>query len=401
MIGSILLMALREIRRHGMRSALTTLGIVIGVAAVVALVTIGRATTAKVTADVAKMGNDLLTVMPGAERRGPMSSDARPFTTADVKAVKREIGSVRGVAPVVNASALVVAGNTNRTTSVTGTWSDFATVRGYEVESGRLFTEGEENSSAAVCVLGATVTSELFGGQDPIGQSVRVGSISCNVIGTLVAKGQGSFGADQDDIVLMPLRTVQRRIRGTDDVNSIAVSASSDAAIPRVKSQLEALFRERRRITPGKTPDFNVRDMKEIAQAMQSITGSMTALLSAIAAVSLVVGGIGIMNIMLVSVTERTREIGIRMAIGAQAHEVLLQFLLEAVALSLMGGLAGVIIGLGGSMAAIAALDLPLTFAPEIIALAFGFSALVGVGFGYFPARKAARLHPIQALRYE
>jgi putative ABC transport system permease protein len=394
-------MALREIRRHTMRSALTTLGIVIGVAAVVALVTIGRATTTKVTADVGKMGNNLLTVMPGAERRGPMSSEARPFTTADVKAIRREISSVSGVAPVVNAMALVVAGNNNRNTSVTGTWSDFTTVRGYDLETGRLFTEGEENSSASVCVLGATVKNELFGGQDPVGQSLRVGSISCSVIGTLEAKGQGSFGADQDDIVLMPLRTVQRRIRGSDDVNSIAVSAASDAAIPRVKAQLEALMKERRRITAGKTPDFNVRDMKEIAETMSSITGTMTALLAAIAAVSLLVGGIGIMNIMLVSVTERTREIGIRLAIGAQAHEVLLQFLLEAVALSLLGGLAGVVIGLGGSFAAMAALDLPLTFAPEIIALAFGFSALVGVGFGYFPARKAARLHPIEALRYE
>ncbi len=401
MIWSILLMALREIRRHKMRSALTTLGIVIGVGAVVALVTIGRATTAKVTADVGKMGNNLLTVMPGEARRGPMSSEARPFTTADVRAVKREIGSVSGVAPVVNAAALVVSGSKNRTTSVTGTWSDFVIVRGYEIEGGRLFTEGEESSSASVCVIGATVKDELFGGQDAVGQSMRVGSVSCKVIGTLVAKGQGSFGADQDDLVLMPLRTVQRRIRGNDDVNSIAVSAVSDAAIPRVKSQLEALFRERRRITPGKAPDFNVRDMKEIVETMQSITGSMTALLSAIAAVSLLVGGIGIMNIMLVSVTERTREIGIRMAIGAQAHEVLLQFLLEAVALSLLGGLAGVIIGVGGSAAATAALDLPFTFAPEIIVLAFGFSALVGVGFGFFPARKAARLHPIEALRYE
>ncbi len=401
MIWSILLMALREIRRHKMRSALTTLGIVIGVGAVVALVTIGRATTAKVTADVGKMGNNLLTVMPGEARRGPMSSEARPFTTADVRAVKREIGSVSGVAPVVNAAALVVSGSKNRTTSVTGTWSDFVIVRGYEIEGGRLFTEGEESSSASGCVIGATVKDELFGGQDAVGLSMRVGSVSCKVIGTLVAKGQGSFGADQDDLVLMPLRTVQRRIRGNDDVNSIAVSAVSDAAIPRVKSQLEALFRERRRITPGKAPDFNVRDMKEIVETMQSITGSMTALLSAIAAVSLLVGGLGIMNIMLVSVTERTREIGIRMAIGAQAHEVLLQFLLEAVALSLLGGLAGVIIGVGGSAAATAALDLPFTFAPEIIVLAFGFSALVGVGFGFFPARKAARLHPIEALRYE
>lgn len=401
MIGTILLMAIREIRRHPMRSILTTLGIVIGVAAVVALVTIGSGASAQVASDVGRMGNNMLTVYPGPERRGPASRQAQPFDTEDAKAVRREISAAAGVAPVANASALVVAGSRNHNTSIYGTWSDFLAVRGYELEAGRSFTATEENSAAPLCILGATVRNELFGGQDPVGESIRVGSISCRVIGVLASKGQSSFGQDQDDLVMMPLRTVQRRLNGNDHVNVIFVSAVSDAAIPRAKSQIESLFRERRRTRPGATPDFNVRDVKELAEAMQSVTGTMTALLGSIAAVSLLVGGIGIMNIMLVSVTERTREIGIRLAIGAQAHEVLLQFLLEAVVLSLFGGTVGILLGLAGSWAGTAALGLPFVLEPTILAIAFFFSALVGVAFGYFPARKAARLNPIEALRYE
>jgi putative ABC transport system permease protein len=399
MIFSILLMALREIRRHKMRSALTTLGIVIGVSAVVALVTVGEATTAKVKGDVSSMGNNLLTLMPGSSQRGPARTQARAFDLADARAIRSEVGSLGGVAPVANAQVLAVSGSTNHPTAATGTTADYLEVRGYELESGRIFNDGEEG--LGVCVLGATVRNELFGAQDPIGATMRLGSLSCEVIGVLEAKGASGFGADQDDLVLLPLRTVQRRLNGNEAVSAIFISAATEGSIPRVKSQLESLMRERRKMRPGQEADFNVRDMKEIAEAMQSITGTLTALLAAIAAVSLIVGGIGIMNIMLVSVTERTREIGIRMAIGAQAHEVLLQFLLEAVVLSLLGGLVGVVIGLGGSIAAIVGLGLPMVFVPEIIAVAFLFSALVGVGFGYFPARKAARLHPIQALRYE
>lgn len=399
MIWSILWMALREIRRHSMRSALTTLGIVIGVGAVVALVTVGEATSRKVQGDVAAMGNNLLTVMPGAARRGPARSEAQPFRSEDAQAIRQEIGGGGVVAPVTMAPGLAVAGSNNHPTAATGTTSAYLEVRGYEVASGRMFHDGEDG--LGVCVLGATVADALFGGREPIGERLRFGTLSCEVAGVLEAKGASAFGADQDDLVLLPLRTVQRRLRGDDHVTSIFVGASTEEAIPRVKSQIESLLRERRKMRPGQEADFHVRDMKEVAEAMQSITGTMTVLLAAIAAVSLLVGGIGIMNIMLVSVTERTREIGIRMAIGAQSHEVLLQFLLEAVVLSLLGGLAGVVLGLGGSFAAIRAMGLPLVVVPEIIGVAFVFSALVGVGFGFFPARKAAGLHPIQALRHE
>lgn len=392
-------MALREIRRHKMRSALTTLGIVIGVGAVVALVTVGEASAAKVRADVALMGNNLLQVIPGTARRGPARSSAKPFHVEDALAIQAEIGEGGVVAPVLPYSGVAVVGNSNHNTSVWGTTENYITTRGFQIESGRMFNDSEQG--LGVCVLGATVREQLFGGRDPVGENLRIGGGSCRVIGTLVAKGANAWGSDQDDMILMPLTTVQRRLHGSKDVNSIVVSVEREAAIPRVKSQIESLMRERRRVRPGMEADFFVHDLKEVAEAMQAITGTMTALLSAIAAVSLLVGGIGIMNIMLVSVTERTREIGIRMAIGATSGEVLLQFLLEAVALSLLGGAAGVVLGLGGSLVASKALGLPLVFVPRIVVIAFFFSALVGVAFGFFPARKAAHLHPIEALRHE
>ncbi|HLS85262.1 MAG TPA: ABC transporter permease [Burkholderiales bacterium] len=399
MIWSILAMALREIRRHKMRSGLTTLGIVIGVASVVALVTLGESSSAKVRADMASMGNNLLQVLPGSARRGPARSTARPFTIEDAQAIAREVGDAGLVAPVVTHGATAVAGHANHMTTVWGTTETYLAVRGFQIERGRMLTEMEHG--AGVCVLGATVRKQLFGEDDPLGQRLRVGGVPCQVIGTLAPKGANAWGSDQDDLILMPLRTVQRRLRGNTEVGAVMVSVRSEAAIPRVKSQLESLMRERRKIRPGQEADFFVHDMKEVAEAMQSVTGTMTALLGAIAAVSLLVGGIGIMNIMLVSVTERTREIGIRMAIGATSGEVLLQFLLEAVALSLLGGLAGVLLGMLASFGFARALGLPPVLVPWIVGVAFLFSAAVGVGFGFFPARKAALLHPIDALRHE
>jgi len=398
-IFSILVMALREIRRHKMRSALTTLGIVIGVGAVVALVTVGEASSAKVRADMASIGNNLLQVIPGSARRGPARTPAKPFQEEDSLAIQREIGAAGVVAPVTTHGGMAVAGNANHSTWVWGTTETYLEVRGFRIESGRMFRDAEQGMG--VCVLGATVREKLFGGRDPIDENVRIGSLSCRVIGTLAAKGANAWGSDQDDLILAPLRTVQRRLKGNREVNSVMVSVRSESSIPRVKSQIESLMRERRKTRPGQEADFFVHDMKEVAEAMQAVTGTMTALLGAIAAVSLLVGGIGIMNIMLVSVTERTREIGIRMAIGATAGEVLLQFLMEAVALSLLGGLAGILLGLAGSYAVSAALGLPPVFVPWIVGVAFAFSAAVGVGFGFFPARKAALLHPIEALRHE
>jgi putative ABC transport system permease protein len=400
-IWSTILMALREVRRNTMRSVLTTLGIVIGVASVIAMVTLGRGATAKITADIANMGTNLLIVSPGAERRGPTSVVAKALDVDDARAITREATAVADVAPTANRSALVVYGNRNWSTLITGSTNSYFSIRGYVVSAGTTFSEAELQGGTPVCVLGATVRRELFGAQDPLGASVRVGTVSCTITGVLESKGQSTFGQDQDDFVLMPLAALQRRLAGNTDVGSIYVSAVSDKATDKAKSQIEALMRERRRIASGQSDDFSVQDMKEISKTLGSVTGALTALLGAIAGVSLLVGGIGIMNIMLVSVTERTREIGIRLAIGARGREVLLQFLIEAVTLSAMGGIFGMILGLGGSFAATRALGIPFTVSVDILVIALVFSGSVGVGFGFFPARKAARLNPIEALRHE
>ncbi len=401
MIWSTISIALREVRRNTMRSALTTLGIVIGVASVIAMVTLGRGATAKITADIANMGTNLLIVSPGAERRGPTSVVAKALEIDDARAITREATAVADVAPAANRSALVVYGNRNWSTLIIGSTNSYFSIRGYVVSAGTTFSEAELQGGTPVCVLGATVRRELFGAQDPLGASVRVGAVSCTITGVLESKGQSTFGQDQDDFVLMPLAALQRRLAGNTDVAWIYVSAVSDKATDKAKSQIESLMRERRRIASGQSDDFSVQDMKEISKTLGSVTGALTALLGAIAGVSLLVGGIGIMNIMLVSVTERTREIGIRLAIGARGREVLLQFLIEAVTLSAMGGIFGMILGLGGSFAATRALGIPFTVSADILVIALVFSGSVGVGFGFFPARKAARLDPIEALRHE
>ncbi|MFO0586122.1 MAG: ABC transporter permease [Polyangiaceae bacterium] len=400
MLWATILMSFREIRRNTMRSLLTTLGIVIGVSAVITLVTLGQGATAKVTADVAKMGNNMIMLMPGADRRGPTQTTATPFKAADVVAIQREIASVQNVAPSSGKSQLLVFGNKNHAATVTGTTNDYFAIRGYSIEKGRLFTDAETGGGQPACVIGDTVRKELFGSGDPLGAFIRVGNVSCRVIGTLQSKGQSTFGIDQDDFVVMPLKTFQRRISGSIDIGSILISAKSESLITKTKTQVSGLMRERRR-TNGGEDDFTVRDTKEIADTLSSVTGALTALLGAIAAVSLLVGGIGIMNIMLVSVTERTREIGVRLAIGARAEEVLLQFLIEAVVLSLFGGVAGMLLGLFGSYFGAKAMSMPFLVSPQIVVVALVFSAAIGVGFGYAPARKAAALNPIDALRHE
>jgi putative ABC transport system permease protein len=347
------------------------------------------------------MGVNMLTLSPGAERRGPTSVSAPPLSMGDAQAIAREVSAVSAVAPSSARGALAVFANKNWSTSVTGTNNAYFEVRNLKIDVGRMFSDVELQSGTPACVIGATVKRELFGHQDAIGAAIRLGKLSCVVVGTVVSKGQSTFGMDQDDFILMPLTAFQRRLAGNTEVSSISVSAVSEAATVKAKSQIEMLMRERRKIAPGQADDFSVRDMKEIAQTLQTVTGALTALLGAVAAVSLLVGGIGIMNIMLVSVTERTREIGIRLAIGARGHEVLLQFLVEAVVLSTLGGIIGMILGLGGSFAAGRALGLPFRVMPEVVVIAFAFSATVGVAFGFFPARKAARLNPIEALRHE
>jgi putative ABC transport system permease protein len=394
-------LALQAIRRNALRSFLTVLGVVIGVGAVIAMVTIGNGTTAKVTADLAKLGSNLLFVSPGQFGPGRASSDAKAFKSRDIEAMRTQLNGVKAVAPVAQKSVTLVYGTENRIVAVTGTDNDYFISQDWLLKSGRQFFDGEIRGGRAACIIGTTVADKLFGRGDPLGHNIRVDKVSCEVIGVLVSKGQSSFGSDQDDIVLMPIRTFHRRLAGNTDINRVMVSAKDGIETSKVQADIERILRERRNIAPGKEDDFSVRDMKQIAQTMAGTTAMLTGLLGAVAAVSLLVGGIGIMNIMLVSVTERTREIGIRLAIGALERQVLSQFLVEAVVLSLFGGLAGIMLGLGLALMATNMLQVPFTVDPTIIVVAFLFSAVVGIVFGYFPARRAARLDPIEALRHE
>ncbi|WP_027317285.1 ABC transporter permease [Microvirga flocculans] len=394
-------LALASIRRNALRSFLTVLGVVIGVGAVIAMVTIGNGTTAKVTADLAKLGSNLLFVAPGQFGPGRASSDAKPFNARDVEAMRSQLPDVRAVAPVAQRSVTAILGNESRLTVLTGTDDDFLITQDWGLAAGRSFLEGELRAGRAACIIGQTVRDKLFGHDDPLGTSLRVNNISCEVIGVLQAKGQSSFGTDQDDTILIPIRAFQRRIAGNSDISRIYVSAEDKADTAKVQANIERLLRERRGIVGDKEDDFSVRDMKQVVQTMAGTTAVLTGLLGAVAAVSLLVGGIGIMNIMLVSVTERTREIGIRLAIGALEGQVLTQFLVEAVVLSLFGGVIGILLGLGLAGLAARGLGVPFLIDPAIILTAFGFAALVGVIFGYFPARRAAMLDPIEALRHE
>ncbi|MBU4054802.1 MAG: ABC transporter permease [Proteobacteria bacterium] len=397
------LLAQQTIRRNVLRSSLTILGIVIGVAAVITMVTLGSGATAKVTSDISSLGTNILYVMPGQGMRGPggARTKADPFKTEDAMAIENNIAGLEAVAPTVTAPCRAIRGKTNRTSTVTGVTNAYFIVQGRQLAEGRLFTEGELKAGQCVCILGQTVVKDLFGNDPPAGGSIRLGKISFKVIGTLVEKGQSNFGDDQDDTIVIPLHTLQRRIAGDKDVRAIIVSVADNVPSEFIKNDIEELMRERRGIGPGKEDDFHVRDMKEIINTFTSTTTVLTALLSAVAGVSLLVGGIGIMNIMMVSVTERTREIGTRLAIGAMERDVLLQFLVEAVVLAAFGGLIGIILGLAAAAAGSRLIGVPFIFRPGIVAAAFLFSAAVGVTFGYFPARKAARLDPIKALRYE
>jgi len=401
MFLEIIRLALQAVRRNPLRSFLTVLGIVIGVGAVIAMVTIGNGTTAKVTADLAKLGSNLLSVSPGQFGPGRASSEAKAFNIRDLEAMRNQIGGTKAATPFAQKSVTVVFGSDNRSTSVTGTDNDYFIVQDWQLRAGRQFFDSEIRGGRAVCIIGTTVMNKLFGPLDPLQRNIRVGSVSCEIIGVLESKGQSSFGVDQDDIVLMPLRTFQRRISGNSDISRIMISAKDGVDTGKVQRDIERMLRERRNITPGKDDDFSVLDMKQIAQTTAGTASILTALLGAVAAVSLLVGGIGIMNIMLVSVTERTREIGIRLAIGALERQVLSQFLVEAVVLSLFGGTIGILTGLGLAFAATQALQVPFSVDLRIIVIAFAFSAFVGLAFGYFPAQRAARLNPIEALRHE
>jgi putative ABC transport system permease protein len=401
MLWNTLLLALREIRRNVMRSFLTVLGIVIGVASVITMVTLGKGATKQVTTSIASMGSNLLMIAPG-KRMGPGQSNSAPaFKIEDAEAIAREIGGVATVAPVSSGAASAIYGHENWSTSVTGTTSAYLTLRNMRLNSGRTFSGSESRAGAAVCVIGQTVREKLFGSQDPLNKRMRLRALSFQVIGLLEAKGQNSMGMDQDDIVLLPLRTFQRRISGNQDVSLIQVSMQEGVSTEKAQRDIRLLMRSRRRLAAGEDDNFQVMDTKEISRMLTGTTTMLTGLLGAVAAVSLLVGGIGIMNIMMVSVTERTQEIGTRLAIGALEREVLLQFLVEAVVLSSAGGLFGILLGLGASLGLKNALMVPFVLDAKIVIIAFVFSAAVGVIFGYFPALKAARLDPIEALRHE
>jgi putative ABC transport system permease protein len=399
MIMNALLLALREIRNNLLRAGLTTLGIVIGVAAVILMVTLGAGATSRVTSDIGSLGKNMLLVIPG-QQRGPPTAVV-PFDMSTVDAIQRDIPDLAEVVPELAVQGVAVNGNHNHATQINGTTNAYLISRDWDLSQGRDFSPAEILGGKSVCIVGQTVRKELYGDQVPIGTRLRINKATCEIIGFLSPKGEAIFGQDMDDIILMPLKAVQRRLAGNTEVNVIRISVATESGIPAAKDQIQRLMRERRHILPGQVDDFDVQDLKEVTQILTSVTTILTAFLSAVAAVSLLVGGIGIMNIMLVSVTERTREIGIRLAIGARERDVLLQFLIEAIVMSALGGVLGVLIGLGGSAGIASMLKVPFVFQPGVVIIAVAFAAIVGVAFGFFPARRAARLDPIEALRHE
>ncbi|MBI4518574.1 MAG: ABC transporter permease [Deltaproteobacteria bacterium] len=402
MLWSIVVLAVRAIRRNLMRAFLTVLGIVIGVSAVVSMVTLGNGATRAVSDQISSLGSNLLMVSPG-QRLGPGrdTAGAPAFKVADATAIEAQISGLKAVAPSVSTSVTAVHMAKNWSTSVIGTTAAYVQIGNWRLADGRIFNEAEEKAGKAVCVIGDTVRRELYGRQNPVGGELRIKQFSCAIVGLLQAKGQSSMGMDQDNTVIMPVRTVHRRLTGNQDVGTLLVSLKDGESSNKVKTQIERLMRERRRIADNEDDNFNVLDTRQIAEALSGTTRIMTMLLGAVAAVSLLVGGIGIMNIMLVSVTERTREIGIRLAIGALEREVLLQFLVEAVVLSAFGGLVGIVLATLASVGLARVIQVPYLFNPQINLVAFLFSAAIGVIFGFFPARRAAQLDPIEALRHE
>jgi putative ABC transport system permease protein len=390
-----------------MRSALTMLGIIIGVGAVIAMIAVGSGAKARITEQIAGMGSNLLIVQSGSSTSGGLrmgSGSVPTLTVDDAEAILSEVPSVNYVAPNLSGVAQVVYGNQNWSTSITGTTPEMLEIRNWSIASGRSFTKQDVDGATKVCLLGMTVMENLFGGIDPIGQIVRIKNIPFAVIGVLNHKGQTSHGHDQDDTVIVPLLTAQKRLFGMQFpgmVRQIAVQVKDLEMMKEAEAQINALLRQRHRIPPNQDNDFTVRNLSEVMASAEESANVMSLLLGAIASISLIVGGIGIMNIMLVSVTERTREIGIRIAVGAKSRDILLQFLIESLVLSLIGGVLGIVIGIGGSYVLSTFTEWPVLFSINAILLAFLFSGSVGVFFGFYPARKASLLNPIEALRYE
>jgi len=399
--------ALKALIANKMRSALTMLGIIIGVSAVIAMIAVGSGAKQRIEEQIASMGSNLLMVMSGSATSGGFRGGAGTvptLTVDDAKAIETEIPGVRYVSPSISGVAQVVYGNQNWSTIIQGTAPEMLEIRGWSLSSGRSFTEQELGGAAKVCVLGQTVVDNLFGGIEPVGQIVRIKKIPFMVIGVLSLKGQTTWGQDQDDLIFVPLTTGQKQLFGQTFpgmVRNIAVQAWGPEEVKQVETQINQLLRQRHRIQPSQENDFSVRNLTELMSSAEQSANVMSLLLGAIASISLIVGGIGIMNIMLVSVTERTREIGIRIAVGAKGRDILLQFLIESLVLSLLGGIMGIGIGILGTVVLSSFTQWPTLFSIQAILLAFLFSGSVGVFFGFYPARKASLLNPIEALRYE
>jgi len=403
-LGSLLAVGVQALTRNRMRSALTVLGIVIGVAAVIATLAIGQGARAAVQAQIRSMGANTLTVIPGTITAGGARGGMGGITTMtedDALAIRKECPAVMAVAAGVRTVAQVVYSNQNWGTQITGTTADFSEIRSWPVESGVFITDADVRGAAKVCVIGQSVKRELFGDTDPLGTMVRIKDIPFRVVGVLSLKGGSGFGGDNDDVVIIPISTAQHKILGITHVQYIVVSAVDEKQVVPATQQITDLLRARHRIRAGMPDDFFIRTQQEAADTAEATSKVMTLLLASIAAVSLLVGGIGIMNIMLVSVTERTREIGIRRAIGARKSDILLQFLIEAAFLSLAGGALGVLIGMVTAAVVSSVAKWPTLVQPQNVVIAFGFASLVGVFFGFYPARRASELDPIEALRYE
>ncbi len=403
-LRAVVRVAMRALVRNKMRSALTVLGIVIGVGAVICTVAIGQGASQQVQEQIRSLGDNLLFISAGSVNRGGVqmgSSATKTLTIDDAKAIEQQVSLIKEVSPGVGTSSQVIYGNQNWFTQIRGVSPEYIDIRRWPLAEGSIFSERDVETSANVCVLGRTVVQNLFGEEDPVGKTIRVRDLPFTVIGVLSPKGQSPFGQDEDDSILMPYTTVMKKLAGIDWLQYIMCSAVSQEASAPATAQITSLLRERHRLRPSEDDDFIIRSADALAQAQAQSSQVMTLLLASIASVSLLVGGIGIMNIMLVSVTERTREIGVRMAVGASEQDVQMQFLSEAMVLSLMGGAGGVLAGILGSTGLANLLHWPTTISFESIVLAVFFSAAVGVFFGYYPARKAARLNPIEALRFE
>ncbi|HEX7218311.1 MAG TPA: ABC transporter permease [Burkholderiales bacterium] len=408
-IGALFKIALRALAVNKLRSALTMLGIVIGVGAVIVMIAVGAGAQARVEEQIRALGSNLLLVMPGSTTAGGVRmgfGSGSTLTEDDVLAINREIPEALA-APALRGSAQVVWGNSNWSTQIYGVTPEYLDVRQWPLASGRIFEAGEMQGAAKVCLIGATVAKQLFGSADPLDQSIRIKRVPFTVIGVLDVKGQSMIGTDQDDLILVPIKTARSRVLGTASaarnrtVGTIWVKAAEGVDTRVVEEQVRALLRQRHRIQPGADDDFSLRNLQEVMAAQEASSRVLALLLAAVASVSLLVGGIGIMNIMLVSVTERTREIGLRMAVGARTRDILGQFLVEAVTLSLIGGLAGVALGIGGSLLVAELAGWRIVISPQAVGLAVAFAFVIGVFFGFYPARKAARLNPVEALRFE